>query len=284
MVRHSTSSNDGGFGVARLNPDGSPDTSFGGPEGVTSFGGSSDPARAVALRPDGRIVVAGLFVTTSFSGDFAVAQYNADGGLDASFGDGGKTTTDFGGNSDAANAVAIQSDGRVIAAGVTSPSSGLAAFALARYTERPSDTTPPEITVHQGDGRPGHESCGGTSHVRCVRGRRGGRRSSGDVQSFDRKMSSQSATHRSPATRPTLPGTQRAQASPHVKGAAEQFVDLGGAVVGVGPGDSLADKVGEAAAALRAGDRMTASSILMRSSVRFKPKQANRSATPRPPR
>ena len=203
-----------------------------------------------------------MFVTTSFSGDFAVAQYNADGGLDASFGDGGKTTTDFGGNSDAANAVAIQSDGRVIAAGVTSPSAGLAAFALARYTERPSDTTPPEITV------PGAMSVPATSPA--------GARVTFDVSAVDAVDGAVPVTC-NPSTGSVFAvgdtsvtcnasdaagNATSAGFAIHVKGAAEQLVDLGGAVVGVGPGDSLADKVGEAAAALRAGDRMTASSIL----------------------
>jgi hypothetical protein len=61
------------------------------------------------------------------SGDvrFAVARYNADGSLDSGY---GVVTTDFGTLNDRASAVAIQSDGKIIAAG----SSG-GDFAMARF-------------------------------------------------------------------------------------------------------------------------------------------------------
>jgi uncharacterized delta-60 repeat protein len=100
------------------------DSSFGsGGEVTTDFGGS-DSAQAVVIQGDGRIVAAGL----SGAGDFALARYTADGSLDPSFGSGGKATTDFGGF-DAASALAVQPDGRIVAAG----RSGSGDFALARY-------------------------------------------------------------------------------------------------------------------------------------------------------
>jgi CubicO group peptidase (beta-lactamase class C family) len=49
--------------------------------GVTDFADTADRGLAVALQRDGRIVVAG-----SSAGDFALARYNPDGSLDASFG------------------------------------------------------------------------------------------------------------------------------------------------------------------------------------------------------
>jgi uncharacterized delta-60 repeat protein/uncharacterized repeat protein (TIGR01451 family) len=103
------------------------DPSFGiGGQVTTDFGGF-DSAQAVALQSDGKIVAVGG--TASFpSGDFALARYNADGSLDATFGSGGKVTTDFGGF-DAASAAVIQTDGRIVAAG----RSGSGDFALARY-------------------------------------------------------------------------------------------------------------------------------------------------------
>jgi uncharacterized delta-60 repeat protein len=100
------------------------DPSFGTGGLVTTEFGGSDSASAVAVEPDGRIVAAG----TDGAGDFALARYNANGSLDTSFGSGGKVTTDFGG-SDAASAVAIQPDGRIVAAG----RSGAGNVALARY-------------------------------------------------------------------------------------------------------------------------------------------------------
>lgn len=52
----------GDFVVVRHNPDGSPDTTFGGGDGIvtTDFDVNNDEARAVALQPDGKIVVVGV--------------------------------------------------------------------------------------------------------------------------------------------------------------------------------------------------------------------------------
>src|SRR5262245_49553369 len=93
------------------------DTSFGtGGKVTTDFAGSFDVAHAVTLQPDGKIVAAGeAFV--SVREDFALARYNMDGSLDTSFGAGGKVTTDFAGDFDAALAVALQPDGKIVAAG-----------------------------------------------------------------------------------------------------------------------------------------------------------------------
>jgi Domain of unknown function (DUF5122) beta-propeller len=67
--------------------------------------------------------------------DFALAHYRQDGSLDASFGTGGTVTTDFAGGGDRANALAVQADGGLVAAGGESPDQfGVSAdFALARY-------------------------------------------------------------------------------------------------------------------------------------------------------
>jgi uncharacterized delta-60 repeat protein len=118
------------FVLARYNGDGSPDASFGsGGMVTTDFGGAAfDAAFGVALQPNGKIVAAGG--TFSFpSADFALARYKADGSLDPSFGTGGKVTTDFGAF-DVASAVALQADGKIIAAGQGGAGSD---FALARY-------------------------------------------------------------------------------------------------------------------------------------------------------
>ena len=65
---------------------------------------------------------------TGSSQDYALARYNTDGSLDQTFGAGGTVITDVSHGSDAVWAVAIQSDGRIVAAGVASGD-----FALARY-------------------------------------------------------------------------------------------------------------------------------------------------------
>jgi uncharacterized delta-60 repeat protein len=78
-------------------------------------------------RPTGKIVAAGVAFGGPFS-SFALARYNMDGSLDIGFGTGGKVTTDFAG-SGAAFAVALQTDGKIVAAGRAFVSE----FALARY-------------------------------------------------------------------------------------------------------------------------------------------------------
>ena len=115
------------FALARYNRDGSLDTSFDGDGMVTTdFGGSMfEAAAGVAIQPDGRIVAAGF--TQS---DFALARYNRDGSLDTSFDGDGKVTTDFGGTDFAFGGLAIQPDGRIVAAGGGAPGDD---FALARY-------------------------------------------------------------------------------------------------------------------------------------------------------
>ena len=64
-------------------------------------------------------------------GDFAVACYNVDGTLDASFDGDGMTTMDLGG-SDVARSVAVGSDGKIVVAGETGSGSNYD-FALVRY-------------------------------------------------------------------------------------------------------------------------------------------------------
>lgn len=84
------------FAVVRYNPDGSLDTTFGMNQNgkvTTNFGGHADIAYCVAVQPDGKIVAGGEYDPQSQVGYFALARYNADGTLDASFGSGGKKTT-----------------------------------------------------------------------------------------------------------------------------------------------------------------------------------------------
>ena len=108
------------FAVARYDPDGSLDQSFGsGGKVVTDFDNSSaDIALAAALAPDGKIVVAGGSDAGGALGgfDFALVRYNLDGSLDQSFGSDGKILTDLG-SARRFGRVAIQPDGKIVAAG-----------------------------------------------------------------------------------------------------------------------------------------------------------------------
>lgn len=122
---------DSDFGLARYNPDGSLDSSFGvGGKVTTPFGGFDD-VRGMAVQADGKIVVAG-FTDVGGTVDFALARYLPDGTLDASFGTGGKVVTPIGGGADYATALALQPDGKIIVSGQAF--NGVKNdFALARY-------------------------------------------------------------------------------------------------------------------------------------------------------
>jgi uncharacterized delta-60 repeat protein len=132
-----------GFAVARYNPDGTPDTTF-DRDGKTrtifrdSYGGSEAYASAVAIQPDGSIVAAGEFRTEDRHGNplrgFALARYHVNGSADGSFGGDGKVKTRFGQTS-AAFSVAVQTDGRIVAAGVIADLSDVvpSRFAVIRY-------------------------------------------------------------------------------------------------------------------------------------------------------
>jgi uncharacterized delta-60 repeat protein len=130
-----TPSGDLDFAVVRYNPDGSLDTSFDGDgKASTDFGTILDRALGVDLQSDGKIVAAGS-VTTDFSRgriDFALARYNPNGSLDTAFSGDGKVTTDFAGAQDEAFAVAVQTDGKVVAAGPANTGSTFD-FGIARY-------------------------------------------------------------------------------------------------------------------------------------------------------
>jgi serralysin len=117
------------FALARYNPHGTLDTTFGGDGKVTTgfTARSDDSADSVALQANGKIVSAG------FSRDrFALARYTSQGKLDATWGGDGKVTTHFADRStDSADAVTIQADGKIVTAGDSSLTNDR--FALARY-------------------------------------------------------------------------------------------------------------------------------------------------------
>jgi uncharacterized delta-60 repeat protein len=114
-----------GFYMARFNPDASLDAGFGeGGVVYTNFPSSpGDGALDITLQQDGKIIAAGA---TSL-GDFALARYHPDGSLDEGFGDAGLVTTDFGAG-EGAVAVALQPDGKIVAAGYAE-----GGVAMARY-------------------------------------------------------------------------------------------------------------------------------------------------------
>lgn len=117
------------FALARYNPDGTLDTSFGNGGIVrTDFGAlSDDDARALAIQPDGKIVVAG-----TAGEDIALARYMPNGSLDPTFGSSGVTITDLG-FEDVANGVALTPGGGILIAGYTIGTKLNNDFLLVRY-------------------------------------------------------------------------------------------------------------------------------------------------------
>jgi uncharacterized delta-60 repeat protein len=114
--------------LTRFNPDGTLDSSFG------NGGESSAPtnqAIALALQPDGKIVVAGSKVIVDGSHyEFALARVNPDGSPDEGFGNGGALTTPLGSDYALATGVAVQPDGKLVAVGGSAADPG---FVVVRY-------------------------------------------------------------------------------------------------------------------------------------------------------
>lgn len=121
------------FALARYNSNGSPDSTFGtGGKVTTDFNGGLDAVGAIGLQTDGKIVVAGF--ATAGTQHTGLARYNSNGTLDMSFGSGGKVLIDFSGTRDSASALAIQSNGKIVAGGFTvDPITSFVVFALERY-------------------------------------------------------------------------------------------------------------------------------------------------------
>ena len=171
---------DSDFALVRYNPDGSLDTTFGtGGIVTTDLGTQDDDARAVAIQPDGKIVVVGntsdnialarykpdgsldptfgsagvtisalgtnvangvaltsnggIRIAGTRGGDFMVAGFDANGALDPTFGSGGVVTTDISGGDDFAEDLTVDAAGRIIVVG-RATSSTILDMALARYT------------------------------------------------------------------------------------------------------------------------------------------------------
>lgn len=121
------------FAVACYNEDGSLDSGFGSSGmTLTSFNLSGDArAKAVAIDANSKPVVAG-FAEVFGGRQFAVARYNEDGSLDASFGSNGMVLTSFGLNAQAeVNALVIDENGKLVAAGFAE--TNVSRFALVRY-------------------------------------------------------------------------------------------------------------------------------------------------------
>src|SRR5205814_1613744 len=101
------------FAVARFNPDGSLDQSFGnGGKFVMEDVGDLE---AAVLQSDGKLIALG---TTG--NDFTLLRFNLNGSLDPTFGSGGIVTTTFGAGNAEGSDLAFQADGKLLAGGLVS--------------------------------------------------------------------------------------------------------------------------------------------------------------------
>jgi uncharacterized delta-60 repeat protein len=139
----------GDFGVARFNADGTLDATFGGGDGFVTTDFSDEPSidlpYSVTFAPDGKLIVGGRTMDyggtnlTPRDGGFAIARYDDDGSLDETFGDGGRVITRFamppgaGGwvtwGSGEADELIATADGKLLAIGTSS----MGGLTLARY-------------------------------------------------------------------------------------------------------------------------------------------------------
>jgi len=159
---------DQGFQVARVNPSGSLDTSFGG-TGIVSVQVDNNPfhpgvANALVVQADGKIVAAGVTggnVNFGDDHDFALARLNPNGSLDPTFGNAGTIRTDFPASDgsftwNGVQDLALQLDGKILAFGLTAPPHDTNyKLALARYVAAGATPTivqfsSPQFTVGEG--------------------------------------------------------------------------------------------------------------------------------------
>jgi uncharacterized delta-60 repeat protein len=109
-------------GIARLNADGSLDTSFNpSPQGNGAIG----QVQAVAVQSDGKIVVGGLFTSVNGTTPNNIARMNADGSVDISFNPGSGTDKQV-------EVIAVQTDGKVVIGGAFTSVNGTARNRIAR--------------------------------------------------------------------------------------------------------------------------------------------------------
>jgi uncharacterized delta-60 repeat protein len=127
------------FYVSRLHPDGTPDTTFNATgAAVLDLRGTDDWASSVKVQPDGKIVVGGISARPTSGSDAALVRLNADGSPDTTFDGDGKVFTMVTPEGGSITKLAVQPDGKIVAAGtvatVEPPSSqAIETFVTLRY-------------------------------------------------------------------------------------------------------------------------------------------------------
>jgi uncharacterized delta-60 repeat protein len=131
------------FEIWRYNPDGTPDTTFAN-AGLLQFTvNTADKFEEVAdvvLLPDGRFVVGSTCKMPHVNGsndDFCLVRFKPDGSIDSTFGTNGIVTAEIGAGDDTLKAIALQIDGKIVAAGACGTPTGTGAC-VARFLENGS--------------------------------------------------------------------------------------------------------------------------------------------------
>jgi uncharacterized delta-60 repeat protein/prepilin-type N-terminal cleavage/methylation domain-containing protein len=106
--------------LARLNTDGSRDTSF-----TAATGGAIGHVRSIAVQPDGKVVIGGEFTTVNGTTRNRIARLNTDGTLDTGFNPGT-------GAAAAVESIALQPDGKVVIGGAFTTVNGTGRNRIAR--------------------------------------------------------------------------------------------------------------------------------------------------------
>jgi uncharacterized delta-60 repeat protein len=131
--RNATTDN---FCAVRYNADGTLDTHWNGTGKVVTPMGSTDArVQAIALMPDGGVLLAG-YCEGSLLSDVCAARYHASGALDTSWNSSGKVISSVGSSSSQANAIAVQPDGKLLLA-VDCENGGRSDFCAIRYDGGP---------------------------------------------------------------------------------------------------------------------------------------------------
>ncbi|MFD7263075.1 calcium-binding protein [Streptomyces sp. NPDC059874] len=128
--------------------DSTPGDKFGATGWVdTTISGGSEAASAITVQPDGKLVAAGD-TGDNVNTDLGMARYLTDGTLDPAFGFNGTGKLFFNvGTLNAARAVKLQPDGKILTAGVSFSTNGVGSFAITRHT-----TAGDPDTTFSGDG------------------------------------------------------------------------------------------------------------------------------------
>jgi len=116
------------FCIARFNPNGTLDTTFGtGGKVILDINTSDDKGYSLAIQPDEKILLGG-----TCDGDFCIARFNSNGTLDTSFGDNGIVIRPIGSGDDHGYSLAIQPDGKILLGGYCHNGSNYD-FCIARF-------------------------------------------------------------------------------------------------------------------------------------------------------